>query len=75
MRINITWGSHLPILIKLVGETTGDILELGIGLYSTPFLHWSCFPNKRKLVSYESAEGYIKLLKPYRPRSRYSSGD
>jgi hypothetical protein len=47
------WGSHLPILIKLVNQTKGDILELGMGLYSTPFLHWACFPD-RTLVSYES---------------------
>jgi len=66
MRINIIWGSHLPVLIKLVGETTGDILELGTGLFSTPFLHWSCFNKKRKLVSYEGAGEYIKLLEPYK---------
>ncbi len=58
------WGSHLPVLIKLVNITKGDILELGTGLYSTPFLHWACFPD-RKLVSYESDFECYKLNKQY----------
>jgi len=51
---DIGFGSHLPILIKIVGMTTGPILELGMGMYSTPFLHWACFNAKRKLVSLDS---------------------
>ena len=66
MRINITWGSHLPILNKVLNETTGSVLELGTGLYSTPIMHWVCFPHKRKLVSYESNPTYAKMLNAYK---------
>jgi len=58
------WGSHLPVLIKVIGKTTGAVLEMGMGLYSTPFLHWSCFPN-RILVSYDNNPECFKLNKQY----------
>ena len=60
------WGSHLPVLIKLVGITDGAILELGGGLYSTPYLHWACFPTKRKIVSYDSDPKYFGLMAQYK---------
>jgi len=66
MRISIKYGSHLPVLSKLVESTTGPILELGIGVYSTPYLHWACFPTKRKLESYESNEGWIRYFRDCR---------
>jgi len=47
-------GSHLPVLMKLVGMTEGPILELGSGTYSTPYLHWACAPTKRPLSTYET---------------------
>lgn len=50
---NMYWGSHLPVLNKILNISSYDVLELGMGLYSTPFLHWVCFPD-RKLVSYEN---------------------
>lgn len=62
---NFLWGSHLPVLMKLVYETTGDVLELGMGLYSTPFLHWACYPN-RTLFSYESDRECYELNKQYK---------
>lgn len=60
----IDWGSHLPVLIKLIPRTTGNILELGTGWYSTPFLHWLCMDQDRQLVSYENDKEYYKLFKP-----------
>jgi hypothetical protein len=53
-------GSHLPILMRLVPKTTGPILELGSGMYSTPYLHWACFPT-RKLVTYESSPHWFDV--------------
>lgn len=46
-------GSHLPVLMTLVQQTTGPILELGAGVYSTTYLHWACYHTKRRLVTYE----------------------
>ena len=62
---DIRFGSHLPILIKIVGMTDGPILELGMGAYSTPYLHWVCFESKRKLVSYEGDKGCYEINKAY----------
>ena len=65
MRVSIEYASHMPVLIKALNLTTGPILELGIGLFSTPLLHWLCYPEKRELVSYESAEGWYNYFKRY----------
>lgn len=46
-------ATHFPVLMKLVRETTGPILELGTGFYSTTYLHYACAPTKRPLVSYD----------------------
>lgn len=59
------YSSHLPLLIRIVTHTTGDVLELGTGIFSTPVLHWLCFPDKRTLVSYESNQEYYEMIKQY----------
>lgn len=54
----LTWpvkfGSHLPVLAKALSVTSGDVLELGTGLMSTPFLHFMCGSQGRYLASYEN---------------------
>lgn len=55
-------GSHLPILSKLIHMTEGPILELGMGLFSTPYLHWVCYDSQRKLVSYENKKDFFELF-------------
>jgi hypothetical protein len=57
-------GSHMPMLMKIVNMTSGPVLELGMGMSSTPFLHWACFPN-RKLVSYEADADFLNSFKEY----------
>jgi hypothetical protein len=56
------FGSHLPVLMKLVAKTSGDILELGSGYNSTVYLHWACFHTKRKLVTLESKQEYYNAM-------------
>jgi len=51
--------------MKVVAETTGPILELGCGLYSTTPLHWACWVPKRKLVTYENNPKFYDFLKAY----------
>ena len=63
MKVSIKYGSHLPVLMKIVQITNGPILELGIGLYSTPFLHYSCLSNQRKLVSFETDHGWARYFR------------
>ena len=57
--MHIGGGSHLPVLIKVLRLTDGPVLELGTGLFSTPYLHWACYDAKRKLVSYENKKEYF----------------
>jgi len=62
---HIHYSSHLPLLIKMVSITDGDVLELGTGIFSTPVLHWMCVPDERNLVSYEGDKKYYELAKQY----------
>lgn len=53
------YGTHLPLLLKVVAATKGDVLELGIGSQSTPALHKAVTEQGRKLVSYDTDSHYI----------------
>lgn len=64
MRYNPNWSSHLPILIKVLNISAGPVLEMGTGIYSTPYLHWACFET-RKLVSYENDQKYMRYFRDY----------
>lgn len=55
-------GSHMPVLSQFVPMTSGPILEMGCGGASTPFLHWLCYPTKRRLVTVESALEFATFL-------------
>lgn len=48
------WGSHLPILSKVIERSKGDILELGTGIWSTALIDLMCSETKRKVVSYDN---------------------
>jgi len=47
------WGSHLPALLYALSKTVGDVLEVGVGHFSTPALHNYCLGADRNLVSVE----------------------
>lgn len=47
------WGSHLPALVAAVGASTGPVVELGVGHFSTPALHAMCAALGRVLFSVE----------------------
>lgn len=59
-------GSHLPVLMKLLPMTTGPILELGYGVYSTIYLHWACYVTKRRLVTYEDNPDFYRFANQFR---------
>lgn len=58
-------GSHLPVLTKIMNLTTGSVLELGMGIFSTPYLHWACYLEKRKLVSYDHNSECVNWFKTF----------
>jgi len=60
-------GSHIPTLLKVIPLSTGDVCEVGSGFNSTPLLHWLC--QGRKLVTYESDEGYYNFAKKFRSKN------
>lgn len=64
-RNGLNRGSHLPVLAHLLAITTGPVLELGCGMYSTPFLHWLCHPRRRRLVTVESAPDYYAYARRF----------
>src|SRR3990167_2920483 len=68
MRMNVSgnYGTHLAPLIKAVGKTDGDILELGMGIFSTPFLHYTAILDNRKLLSVENYKDWAKFFIDYR---------
>jgi hypothetical protein len=58
-KYNPTWGSHIPVLLKILEMSEGPVLELGMGPFSTPLLHILCERAGRKLVSYEGDPYYV----------------
>lgn len=65
MLVSGYYGTHLAALIKAMSKTDGDVLELGMGLFSTPYLHYQCMLSNRKLVSYENVESYAQFFIEY----------
>ena len=65
MKIRQGWSSHIPMLIKALELTEGDVLEMGVGMFSTPLLHWMCMVNNRNLYSYEHDNGWISIKRHF----------
>ena len=55
-----SYATHLGPLIACMNKSTGDVLELGMGLFSTPYLHYACTVDKRNLLSLENDRGWYK---------------
>lgn len=66
MNVSVNYGTHLPVLIKVMSLTQGDVLELGTGVFSTPYLHYACFLSKRNLVSYDNSKEWERWIDYYR---------
>lgn len=60
-----TYSSHLPILIKVLQLSSGPVLELGSGVFSTPVLHWLCLEAKRPLITYENYQEHFEMNKVF----------
>lgn len=48
----------MPALLLALGSTKADVLEIGIGHFSTPHLHYFCEASRRRLVSVEQAKDW-----------------
>lgn len=58
------FGSHLGPLGLALGITTGPVLEIGMGYFSTHMLHSACWPH-RELVSVEENETWFSMFAEY----------
>ncbi len=65
IRVSFNYGTHLPCLMKALEKTDGDILELGAGLFSTPYLRYQAILKNRKLVTYENSKEWYKFILRY----------
>lgn len=60
------YSTHAPILAAVMAiAPPGDVIEFGIGGYSTPLLHGLCALSGRHMVSVESNEQWAKELLSY----------
>lgn len=60
LNVSGNYATHLGPLIQAVNKTTGDILEMGMGIFSTPYLHYQSLVSKRNLTSYDNNPGWVK---------------
>ena len=62
-----SWGTHVPALAAAIKHTSGDILELGCGDYSTPLIH--ALADGRRVLSVEHNDEWLRrytgLLSPH----------
>lgn len=56
------YGTHIPVLIKIMEKTHGPVLELGSGFSSTPFLYWLCQDQNRLFVSFDNDKDWIQKV-------------
>ena len=65
MSISGNYGTFLPGLMKAVEKTNGDVLELGMGMFSTPYLHYQCLLANRQLTSYDNDQNWAQFFIDY----------
>lgn len=63
------WASFIPVLLRAMELTSGPVLELGMGYFSTPLLHILCETQNRELMSYESDTRYTDLLSRFQSQN------
>jgi hypothetical protein len=61
--VSLNYATHLPALMRALALTDGPVLELGMGLFSTPYLHYAC--RERWLVSYDNDAAWAAKFAPY----------
>lgn len=59
-------GTHLPLLILAIHQSTGPVLELGNGNASTPNLHSLLAGTGRKLYSFDNVADWTERFAPLR---------
>lgn len=60
LQMKSLYGSHMPIVARIMDLTEGPVLELGMGIYSTPLLDLMCAEKKRELLSFDNDPEWFK---------------
>lgn len=53
------YGTHQPFLFAAIAATSGRVLEIGAGDYSTMQLHALCRASRRRLLTIESSDDWM----------------
>jgi len=59
-------ASHIVPLVRAFDISQGDVLELGMGWYSTPILNWLCGVAGRQLFSYDDVSEWTAPVRRHR---------
>lgn len=59
------YSTHIPCLLKALRMTSGDVLEIGSGYFSTPIIHLLCVPRGRRVVTMESDPNFIPITRQF----------
>lgn len=57
--LGLNYGTHMACLMAVATNSTGPILEMGAGDYSTPLLHAVCAKDKRYLLSTDTDKRWL----------------
>ncbi len=58
-------STHQEGLMYAVAATTGPVIELGAGYYSTPLLHGVCAATGRLLITVEGTKEWAERFQPW----------
>ena len=56
------FATHAPLLAAMVARSTGPILEIGMGHYSTPLLHFMGMATGREVNSVDVNEAWCQFF-------------
>lgn len=66
MKPRKNYTTHISTLMVALQATTGTVIEVGGGQSSTPFLHWICKAQRRKLITYENHPAYYEYARSFK---------
>jgi len=69
VKFSFRYGSHLPYLMGACLSTSGPILELGAGLFSTPMLNALSKVTNRKVLTLENFNRWFRWFSIYESKN------
>lgn len=60
------WGTHTPLLLEVLKQNDGPVLEMGMGISSTPLLHAMC--QDRFLLSLDNDPTFTEMFRKFKSK-------